>query len=164
DTYCATLIRVEESLVLKDALLHPLYKSHAVHAGLGIRFYVSVPIRIHRDLALGTLCLESFQAGNFFTEDLHALYFFADTLGSTFRSPSTPEPMAWNFFPDPVFLDIAAFLAVLESRIARNRRDLATDLVGFQTAKRDPALEASLSTAFCEQPSREGIALGQAPF
>jgi CheY-like chemotaxis protein len=164
DTYCATLIRAEESLVLEDALLHPLYKSHAVHTQLGIRFYVSVPIRVQSNLAVGTLCLESYQRAQFFTEDLHALYYFADTLGATFRSLRAAEQAAWVFFPDPVFLDVTAFLAVLESRIARNRRVSNSGLVGFHTPHTNRALEKSLSTAFCQQPSRAGVALARGPF
>jgi hypothetical protein len=165
DTYCATLIRAEESLVLEDALLHPLYKSHAVHTRLGVRFYVSMPIRVQKDLALGTLCLESFQGAHFFTEDLHALYFFADTLGATFRGPMAAEQATWSFFPDPVFLEVTAFLAVLESRMARNRRvSTSNELVGFHTAQTNRALEKSFSTAFCQQPRRAGVALARGSF
>jgi CheY-like chemotaxis protein len=161
DTHCAGLIRTDESIVVKDALVHPVYFSHPVTRA-GVRFCVSVPVRVEKNFAIGTLSIESFRGAEFFTEDLRALRFFADALGALARVPATPVP-THRFFPDPVFLDRLAVLTLLESRIARNRRLGIADFVGFFIPFLDDELENRLTLSFRASP-KGGVFLGKGSF
>jgi CheY-like chemotaxis protein len=119
DGYCADFTRNGESLVLRDASAHPLYRDRDATRH-GVRFYCSAPLRTTSKLSLGTLSLESPQpvdASTFRTEDLLLLRYFADTVGDSIRASESPE-VSPAFFPDANLLDGEAFRAVVASRLA----------------------------------------------
>jgi CheY-like chemotaxis protein len=156
-TYCADLIRANESLVLNNALLNPVYKEHPL-TKLGVRFYVSVPIEVPDGLSLGTLCLISFEPAKIFTEDLKPLSNLAKRLGDSIFISSKGGITQWDFFPHPVFLDSINFTSIVRGRINRARVH-PENLMLFRLIGKTPNFSETLSQTFLSYSNRTGIAI-----
>lgn len=158
-TYCANLIRVNESLVIRDSLLHQVYSHHPV-TKLGIRFYVSVPLQTPVHVSLGTLCIESFQPEEFHVEDLSALTFLADKIGTEIFLSSRGNG-SWTFFPDQEFLPVDTFIAFKKARVQRKAGEPFT---GLSLKRRDPVLSsgrADLARVLKALPKKTGVAFSE---
>jgi CheY-like chemotaxis protein len=160
-TYCANLIRSNESLVIHDAQIHEVYRHHPA-ARLGIRFYVSVPLRTPAQASLGTLCLESTKPEKFDAEDLPALACLADEVGREIFLSVRNKEMKWDFFSDPEFLQVEAFAVFKKASIAR-WRPAREPLEGLSLKSRttDPSLRDTLVQWLRKLPNRAGVAFSE---
>lgn len=72
-SFCQWVVSGDGSLVVADALKHPLLKDNLAIPDLGVRAYVGVPIRSGRGIPLGSLCAIDGKARDWTEADVQTL-------------------------------------------------------------------------------------------
>jgi hypothetical protein len=129
--FCSDVVDAGSSLLIPDALSHPVFAGHRAISYWGTRFYAGCPITVGAQLVVGTLCLVDTVPRTFNIIDMRLLEHLAGGVGALLEAGVGERAAQARFFEPPALFDRGTLESLLEMRL-HERTDAELVLANFE--------------------------------